>query len=182
MLLFIIAIIPTLFEPFTVHFHFTRFHLPVHYSQLTIKLFALFTTMYACCFVRLLLFVFSMLCSYISELKKNVDTRLGQSHSVMLYWSVHKYILLKFHVYEYVVFCLSFIGTFLASQFVCYELQTIFVLFMLLCVYYIMLAFVSCWKCMAWFMPRSLSKKATIHQVTTMLATSKNVQFPGHNY
>ena len=28
----------------------------------------------------------------------------------------------------------------------------------------------------------SLSKKATIHQVTTMLATSKNVLFPGHNH
>ena len=27
-----------------------------------------------------------------------------------------------------------------------------------------------------------LSKKATIHQVTTMLATSKKVLFPGHNY
>ena len=27
----------------------------------------------------------------------------------------------------------------------------------------------------------TLLKKATIHQVTTMLATSKNVQFPGHN-
>ena len=26
------------------------------------------------------------------------------------------------------------------------------------------------------------AKKATIHQVTTMLATSKNVLFPGHNY
>ena len=26
-----------------------------------------------------------------------------------------------------------------------------------------------------------LRKKATIHQVTTMLATSKNVLFPGHN-
>ena len=25
-------------------------------------------------------------------------------------------------------------------------------------------------------------KKATIHQVTTMLATSKNVLFPGHNH
>ena len=28
----------------------------------------------------------------------------------------------------------------------------------------------------------SLCKKATIHQVTTMLTTSKNVQFPGHNH
>ena len=27
----------------------------------------------------------------------------------------------------------------------------------------------------------SLCKKATIHQVNTMLATSKNVLFPGHN-
>ena len=27
-----------------------------------------------------------------------------------------------------------------------------------------------------------LSKRATIHQVTTMLATSKNVPFPGHNH
>ena len=27
-----------------------------------------------------------------------------------------------------------------------------------------------------------LSKKATIHQVTTMLSTSKNVLFPGHNH
>ena len=27
-----------------------------------------------------------------------------------------------------------------------------------------------------------LRKKATIHQVTTMLATSKNVLFPGHNH
>ena len=27
-----------------------------------------------------------------------------------------------------------------------------------------------------------LHKKATIHQVTTMLATSKNVLFPGHNH
>ena len=26
------------------------------------------------------------------------------------------------------------------------------------------------------------AQKATIHQVTTMLATSKNVLFPGHNY
>ena len=26
------------------------------------------------------------------------------------------------------------------------------------------------------------TKKATIHQVTTMLATSKNVLFPGHNH
>ena len=28
----------------------------------------------------------------------------------------------------------------------------------------------------------ALRKKATIHQVTTMLATSKNVLFPGHNH
>ena len=28
---------------------------------------------------------------------------------------------------------------------------------------------------------RTLGKKATIHQVTTMLSTSKNVLFPGHN-
>ena len=28
----------------------------------------------------------------------------------------------------------------------------------------------------------TLYKKATIHQVTTMLATSKNVLFPGHNH
>ena len=28
----------------------------------------------------------------------------------------------------------------------------------------------------------TLHKKATIHQVTTMLATSKNVLFPGHNH
>ena len=27
-----------------------------------------------------------------------------------------------------------------------------------------------------------LRKKATIHQVTTMLATSKNVLFPGHSH
>ena len=27
-----------------------------------------------------------------------------------------------------------------------------------------------------------LHKKATIHQVTTMLATSKNLLFPGHNH
>ena len=27
----------------------------------------------------------------------------------------------------------------------------------------------------------TLRKKATIHQVTTMLATSKNILFPGHN-
>ena len=25
-------------------------------------------------------------------------------------------------------------------------------------------------------------KKATIHQLTTMLSTSKNIIFPGHNY
>ena len=28
----------------------------------------------------------------------------------------------------------------------------------------------------------ALHKKATIHQVTTMLATSKNVLIPGHNH
>ena len=28
----------------------------------------------------------------------------------------------------------------------------------------------------------TLRKKATIHQVTTMLTTSKNVLFPGHNH
>ena len=28
----------------------------------------------------------------------------------------------------------------------------------------------------------SLGKKATVHQVTTMLSTSKNVLFPGHNH
>ena len=28
----------------------------------------------------------------------------------------------------------------------------------------------------------SLAKKATIRQLTTMLSTSKNVQFPGHNH
>ena len=28
----------------------------------------------------------------------------------------------------------------------------------------------------------SLAKKAIIHQATTMLATSKNVLFPGHNH
>ena len=28
----------------------------------------------------------------------------------------------------------------------------------------------------------TLRKKATIHQVTTMLATSKNVLFPGHKH
>ena len=28
----------------------------------------------------------------------------------------------------------------------------------------------------------TLGKKATIHQLTTMLATSKNVLFPGHNH
>ena len=31
-------------------------------------------------------------------------------------------------------------------------------------------------------MVNSLCKKATIHQVTTMLATSKNVLFPDHNH
>ena len=30
-------------------------------------------------------------------------------------------------------------------------------------------------------MEQKLRKKATIHQVTTMIATSKNVLFPGHN-
>ena len=29
---------------------------------------------------------------------------------------------------------------------------------------------------------RNTAQKATIHQVTTMLATSKNVLFPGHNH
>ena len=28
----------------------------------------------------------------------------------------------------------------------------------------------------------TLGKKATIHQLTTMLSTSKNVLFPGHNH
>ena len=28
----------------------------------------------------------------------------------------------------------------------------------------------------------TLDKEATIHQLTTMLSTSKNVQFPGHNH
>ena len=28
----------------------------------------------------------------------------------------------------------------------------------------------------------ALRKKATLHQVTTVLATSKNVPFPGHNH
>ena len=28
----------------------------------------------------------------------------------------------------------------------------------------------------------TLGKKATIHQLTTMLATSKNALFPGHNH
>ena len=28
----------------------------------------------------------------------------------------------------------------------------------------------------------TLLKKATIHQLTTMLATFKNVRFPGHNH
>ena len=31
-------------------------------------------------------------------------------------------------------------------------------------------------------MAYSLGKQATIHQVTTMLATSENVLFPGHNH
>ena len=30
--------------------------------------------------------------------------------------------------------------------------------------------------------PSTLGKKATIHQVTNMLATSKNVLFPGPNH
>ena len=30
--------------------------------------------------------------------------------------------------------------------------------------------------------PVTLRKKATIHQVITMLATSKNVLFPGHDH
>ena len=34
------------------------------------------------------------------------------------------------------------------------------------------------WHCVC----ASLCKEATIHQVTTMLATSKNVLFPGHNH
>ena len=35
----------------------------------------------------------------------------------------------------------------------------------------------------AWFQEElSLCKKAAIHQETTMLATSKNVLFPGHNH
>ena len=39
----------------------------------------------------------------------------------------------------------------------------------------------------AWFSPErtedtTLRKKVTIHKVTTMLATSKNVLFPGHNH
>ena len=33
-----------------------------------------------------------------------------------------------------------------------------------------------------WEGDQALGKKATIHQVTTMLATSKNVLFPGHNH
>ena len=32
------------------------------------------------------------------------------------------------------------------------------------------------------FLDISLCKTATIHQVTTMLATSKNVLFPGHSH
>ena len=32
------------------------------------------------------------------------------------------------------------------------------------------------------YMAQSLSQKPTIHHVTTMLATSKNVLFPGHNH
>ena len=48
----------------------------------------------------------------------------------------------------------------------------------------------SCWKCTGFLKKMRLykiellsrGKKVTIHQVTTMLATSKNVQFPGHNH
>ena len=29
---------------------------------------------------------------------------------------------------------------------------------------------------------QSLGKKATIHELTTMLSTSKNALFPGHNH
>ena len=36
--------------------------------------------------------------------------------------------------------------------------------------------------CCKEFQNYSPRKKATIHQVTTMLATSKNVIFPGHNH
>ena len=32
------------------------------------------------------------------------------------------------------------------------------------------------------FNAQALHKKATIHQATTMLATSKSVLFPGHNH
>ena len=32
------------------------------------------------------------------------------------------------------------------------------------------------------FFSHLTAQKATIHQVTTMLATSKNVLFPGHNH
>ena len=35
---------------------------------------------------------------------------------------------------------------------------------------------------MASHIKHSLSKKATIHQVTTILSTSGNVLFPGHNH
>ena len=38
--------------------------------------------------------------------------------------------------------------------------------------------FVSFYQYVKW----SLGKKGIIHQVTTMLATSKNVLFPGHNH
>ena len=31
-------------------------------------------------------------------------------------------------------------------------------------------------------LPRNIAQKATSPQVTTMLATSKNVLFPGHNH
>ena len=39
-----------------------------------------------------------------------------------------------------------------------------------------------CFHCFAVICWATLRKKATIHQVTTMLATSKNVLFPGHNH
>ena len=38
------------------------------------------------------------------------------------------------------------------------------------------------WQPAVWISAFTLRKKATIHQVTTMLATSKNVLFPGHNH
>ena len=37
-------------------------------------------------------------------------------------------------------------------------------------------------ECVTFFHEMALGKKATIHQVTAMLATSKNVLFPGHNH